>query len=70
MVPDCYRRLRACDSRHCLQGSIVPVPLDLHKFIDDLADAIIAEITECGSSDEIRQMVEELELRLWKSRLH
>ena len=48
----------------------MPVPLDLHKFIDDLADAIIAEITECGSSDEIRQMVEELELRLWKSRLH
>jgi hypothetical protein len=45
-------------------------PFDISKFVYDLARAMIDDILDSDSPEEINQLIEELELRLWKSRLH
>lgn len=49
---------------------IMPNPSDIPSFIQTLTAALVADILESCSPDEILQLVEELELRLRRSRLH
>jgi hypothetical protein len=46
----------------------MPLPSDTPSFIDDIAATMVADILEACSPDEIQQLIEELEPRLWKSR--
>jgi hypothetical protein len=48
----------------------MPIPSDIPSFIEDLAAEMIADIFESRSLDEIQQLMDELELRLRRSRLH
>jgi hypothetical protein len=48
----------------------MPIPLDLPKLIKDLAEAVLADILESSTPEEIRQLIKKLERRQWKSRLH
>jgi hypothetical protein len=48
----------------------MPIPFDLPKLIEDLAEAVVADILESSTPEEIRQLIEELELRQLKSGLH
>lgn len=48
----------------------MPNPSDIPSFIQTLNAALVADILESCSPDEILQLVEELELRLRRSRLH
>jgi hypothetical protein len=48
----------------------MPMRLDrLPKFIADLTEAVLADILESSTPEELQQLVEELELRQWKSGL-
>jgi hypothetical protein len=48
----------------------MPIPSDILSFIDDLTAEMIADIFESCSVEEIQQLMDELELRLWRSRHH
>jgi hypothetical protein len=48
----------------------MPIPSNIPSFIDDPTDAIVVDILDLCSPDEILQLVEELELRPRRSRLH
>jgi hypothetical protein len=48
----------------------MPIPSDIPSFVEDLAAEMIADIFESCSPDEIRQLMDELELRLRRSRHH
>ena len=48
----------------------MPSPLDLPKLIGDLAEAVLADILESSTPEEIRQLIEELERRQRTSGLH
>ena len=48
----------------------MPNPSDTPGFIQTLTDALVADILESCSPGEILRLVEELELRLRRSRLH
>jgi Mg/Co/Ni transporter MgtE len=48
----------------------MPNPSDIPSFIQTLTAALVADILESCSADEIVQLVEELELRRRRSRLH
>jgi hypothetical protein len=48
----------------------MPIPLDIVSFIEDLTATMVADIFESCRPDEIQQLIEELELRLRKSKLH
>jgi hypothetical protein len=48
----------------------MPLPSDISSLVANLATAMVADILEAGSPDEIRQLIEELEIRLFKSKLH
>src|SRR5450755_2159557 len=63
VVPDFYRRQRACNSRPFDRGNM-PLPSDTPSFIDDIAATMVADILEACSPDEIQQLIEELEPRL------
>jgi hypothetical protein len=46
------------------------LPSDVSGFVADLAATMVADILEACSPDEIRRLIEELEIRLLKSKLH
>ena len=48
----------------------MPSPLDLPKLIEDLAEAVVADIFEIVAPEEIRQLIKKLERRQRKSGLH
>jgi hypothetical protein len=48
----------------------MPNPLDIPNFIQTLTAALVADILKSCSAGEILQLVEELELRLRRSKLH
>jgi hypothetical protein len=48
----------------------MPNPSDIPGFIQTLTAALVADILESCSAGEILQLVEELELRLRRSKLH
>jgi hypothetical protein len=48
----------------------MPDPSDIPSFIQTLTAALVADILESCSAGEILQLVEELELRLRRSKLH
>jgi hypothetical protein len=49
----------------------MPNPSDIPSFIDDFTAAMVADILESCSPDEIERLIDELELRrLLRSRLH
>jgi hypothetical protein len=52
------------------RSETMPIPLDLPKLIEDLTEAVLADILKSSTPEEIRQLIKELELRQWKSGLH
>jgi hypothetical protein len=46
------------------------LPSDLAKFIEQLAETMVADALKSSSSEEVQRLIEELELRRWKSGLH
>jgi len=67
-----YRRTvpDGCQRENVQSEKIMPNPSDIASFIQTFAAALVADILESCSPDEIQQLVEELELRLSRSRLH
>jgi hypothetical protein len=43
---------------------------DVAKFIEQLAEAMVTDVLKASSPEEVQQLIEELELRRWKSGLH
>jgi hypothetical protein len=48
----------------------MPNPLDLAQLIADLTEAVLADILESSTPEEIQQMIEELAQKQWKSGPH
>ncbi len=69
LVAGCYGE-RTCKLPIFSKREIMPNPPDIPSFIQTLTAALVADILESCSPDEILQLVEELELRLRRSRLH
>jgi hypothetical protein len=48
----------------------MPIPFYISKFVDDLTATMVVDILESCSPAEIKRLIEELELRVRKPRLH
>jgi hypothetical protein len=45
-------------------GSGPFIPVELQKFADDLSQAMVADILESFSVEEIRQLIEKMDVKL------
>jgi hypothetical protein len=46
------------------KAALVPIPIDPENVADELARAMVADILESSSLEEIRQLIAELEAKL------
>ena len=51
-------------------GSGMQMPVELEKIIDDLSRAMVADILDSSSPEEIRQLIEEMEAMARHRQLH